>query len=135
MTDRPVTGVWLLVAPDAPFRHHVFTFHGNGTMAQSNPDGGNRNASDSAGMGLWQQDGDVVRGRFVEVHADRESGAPTGATVVEFELIIDGDACHGSARSWSSGVDGPPPGTVLTGYRMTLDEPPSAFLSRAGFDA
>ena len=49
----------------------MFTFHADGTMLQSNPDAGDPRTSDSIGLGVWVAEGGKVRGKFVEVTADR----------------------------------------------------------------
>jgi hypothetical protein len=43
----PIVGTWIVKAPEAPFPYHMFVFHADGTMQQSNPDAGDRNSSDS----------------------------------------------------------------------------------------
>ena len=121
---HPVVGVWVVRAPEAPFPDHVFTFHADGTMVQANPEAGNPASSDSVGMGVWRADGDVVRGRFVEVRADRASGRPGGTGVVAFEVRVTGDAFTGRAeatfRDPEGGASGPHP-TALAGTRFGLD--------------
>ena len=58
-------------APQAPFQYHMFVFHSDGTMEQANLDAEDPHTSDSNGMGVWVLDGDRIRGKFVEVTADR----------------------------------------------------------------
>jgi hypothetical protein len=57
--------------PEAPFQYHMFVFNSDGTMQQANPDAGDPNTSDSNGMGVWVPDGHRIKGKFVEVTADR----------------------------------------------------------------
>jgi hypothetical protein len=122
---HPVVGVWLVTAPDAPFARHVMTFHADGTMLQSNPPQGNKDSSDSAGMGVWVAEGPRVRGRFAEVSADLDTHAFSGTTFVRFTLEVDGDALRGTARTTSLGPDDAArqeaSTTDLDGYRLTVD--------------
>ncbi len=48
--------------PEAPFPYHLFVFHSDGTVLQSNPDAGDANTSDSNLMGAWIAEGDHIRG-------------------------------------------------------------------------
>ena len=52
----PIVGTWLVKIPEAPFPYHMFVFHADGTMLQSNPDAGDPNTSDSNGAGVWVAD-------------------------------------------------------------------------------
>jgi len=73
-SDAPsIAGTWLVRIPEAPFPYHMFVFHSDGTMLQSNPDAGDPNTSDSNGMGVWLPDGGRIKGKFVEVTADRST--------------------------------------------------------------
>lgn len=96
---NPIVGVWEVVADGAPFRHHVMTFHADGTMAQSNPDRGNRITSDSNGMGVWRAEGPAVVGAFMEFTVDREDPDLVTKGVVHFELFVAGDALSGTAAA------------------------------------
>ncbi|MBA2628336.1 MAG: hypothetical protein H0U85_10005, partial [Gemmatimonadales bacterium] len=69
--QHPVVGVWVVRHSAAPFQYHMYVFNADGTMQQANPDAGNPRTSDSDGKGIWVADGDSVRGKFVEVQADR----------------------------------------------------------------
>src|SRR5689334_19900577 len=69
--QNPIVGTWFVKIPEAPFPYHMFVFHSDGTMQQSNPDAGDPNTSDSNGMGVWTLEGDSIKGKFVEVTADR----------------------------------------------------------------
>lgn len=96
---NPVVGVWEVVADGAPFRHHVMTFHADGTMLQSNPERGNRITSDSSGMGVWRADGPAVVGGFMEFTVDRENPDLVTKGVVHFELFVAGAALSGTAAA------------------------------------
>jgi len=49
----PIVGVWEVIAKDAPFPRHMFTFTPFGAMMQTNPPAGNQDESDSNGHGVW----------------------------------------------------------------------------------
>src|ERR1700747_1588952 len=67
----PIVGVGVVRAPEAPFPLHMFVFHPDGTVEQSNPDAGDPNTSDSNLMGVWAADGASVRGKLGEGARDR----------------------------------------------------------------
>ncbi len=67
----PIVGAWLVKEADAPFPYHMYVFNADGTMQQANPDAGDPKTSDSDGKGVWVRDGDTVKGRWMEVVADR----------------------------------------------------------------
>lgn len=120
---HPIVGVWTVTAPDAPFARHVFLFHADGTMLQSNPEAGNAATSDSVGMGVWRAAAGAVRGRFAEVSADRATRAPAGDAVVAFTIEVDGDRFTGTADATFRDVHGAlrsgPHTTSLEGQRLT----------------
>lgn len=124
--SNPVVGVWIVEAPEAPFPHHVFSFHGDGTMVQSNPDGANPRTADSAGMGLWRAKGSLVVGRFVEVGAWRESRTFAGTSAIAFEIVVNGDGFRGHAETRLTDAAeqavGESRSTALIGRRFTLDD-------------
>lgn len=68
---NPVVGAWFVKDTDAPFPYYMYVFNGDGTMQQANPDAGDPQASDSDGKGIWVKDGDRIKGKWVEVIADR----------------------------------------------------------------
>jgi len=71
-TPSPIVGVWLVRAPEAPFPLHMFAFHSDGTVEQSNPDAGDLRTSDSNLMGVWRSNADRSGERQrSELHADR----------------------------------------------------------------
>lgn len=119
-----VVGVWQVEAPEAPFPHHMFTFHADGTMLQSNPDGGNASSSDSSGMGIWRPEGERIRGKFMEVNVDRQTRAFLGKAVIQFDLSIEGDRFEGKAEAFFYGPTGAllrgPLSTPLKGERFTF---------------
>ena len=104
----PIVGAWFVTTPEAPFRYHMFAFHSDGTMQQSNPDGGNPNTSDSSGIGVWTRDGDVVRGRFVEVTADRGTHQFVSRGEISFRIQVHGDNFSGPATAEFADLAGKP---------------------------
>jgi len=97
--EAPIVGVWYVQAQSAPFAHHMFVFHADGTMLQSNPDFGNADTSDSSGMGIWRNSGPSVQGKFVEINCDRKTRAFASRGVIEYELTVSGDLFTGSAAA------------------------------------
>jgi hypothetical protein len=98
--DSPaVVGVWYVKAPEAPFQYHMFTFHADGTMLQANPDAGDSNTSDSNGMGVWVPDGDRIKGKFVEVTADRATRQFASRGEISFLIKVTGNAFSGTANA------------------------------------
>ena len=57
--------------PTAPYPYHLFTFHADSTVIQSNPDAGASGHSDSNLMGAWTSAGDGFTTKLVETAADR----------------------------------------------------------------
>jgi hypothetical protein len=96
-TPHPVVGTWLVTIPEAPFPLHMFAFHADGTVQQSNPDAGDPNSSDSSAMGVWVADHDKVRGKIVEVTADRGTHQFLSRGEIAFSLKVEGNALRGSA--------------------------------------
>jgi hypothetical protein len=101
---NPVVGAWYVKDTDAPFPYHMYVFNGDGTMQQANPDAGDPHASDSDGKGIWVTDGDRVRGKWVEVTADRATHKFTGRVEITYEFSVSGDLFVGtsSARSYDA---------------------------------
>ena len=98
--DAPsIVGTWMVKVPDAPFPMHMFIFHSDGTVIQSNPDAGDPNTSDSNAMGAWVADHDEIRGKIVEVTADRTTRAFATRGEISFVLKVAGDALSGTASA------------------------------------
>ena len=68
-------------------------------MQQSNPDPGDPNSSDSNGMGVWVRDGDAIKGKFVEVTADRMTRQFVSRGEISFRIEVNGDALIGAANA------------------------------------
>jgi hypothetical protein len=93
---NPVVGAWLVKDPDAPFPYHMYVFNGDGTMQQANPDAGDPRGSDSDGKGIWVTDGDRIKGKWVEVIADRATHQFVGRLEVSYDITVSGDSYTGS---------------------------------------
>ncbi|HSX16994.1 MAG TPA: hypothetical protein VLH86_02735 [Patescibacteria group bacterium] len=121
---KNIVGAWFVKAPDAPFQYHMFVFNADGTMQQANPDAGDANTSDSDGKGIWVKDGNKIKGKFVEVTADRTTHAFVNRGEISFEIKVDNNHLTGTAAARfydenNTLVRGPLP-TPLEGTRVTL---------------
>ena len=101
-----IVGAWLVNIPQAPFPYHMFVFHPDGTMLQSNPDAGDANTSDSNGIGAWSPDDGGIRGKFVEVTADRSTRRFVSRGEISFSVRVDSDAFTGTATARFYDEDG-----------------------------
>ena len=70
-----------------------------GPLQQSNPDAGDPNSSDSNGLGVWGRDGDAVKGKFVEVTADRMTRQFVSREEISFVVKVNGNALIGTASA------------------------------------
>jgi len=100
----------------------MFVFNLDGTMQQSNPDAGDPNTSDSNGMGVWAVEGDRIKGKFVEITADRTTRQFAGRGEISFLIQLNGNAFSGTASAIfydaeGRQVRGPMPAT-LEGQRV-----------------
>ena len=118
----PIVGTWVVRAPGAPFPLHMFVFHADGTVEQSNPDAGDPSTSDSNLMGAWVREGAAVRGKAVEITADRTTHQLVSRGEVAFSLKVEGDAFSGTASATFYDADGRrlrgPVQTALDGQRV-----------------
>jgi hypothetical protein len=94
-----IVGAWVVKIPDAPFPMHMFVFHSDGTVEQSNPDAGDPNASDSNLMGAWRAVGDEYRGKLVEITADRTTRQFATRGEITFALKVSRDTFDGTASA------------------------------------
>ncbi len=83
-----IVGTWFVKASDAPFQYHMFVFNADGTMQQANPDAGDANTSDSDGKGIWKNDRNKVKGKFVEITADRVTHNFVSRGEILFEITV-----------------------------------------------
>jgi hypothetical protein len=95
----PIIGAWFVTIPEAPFQYHMFIFNSDGTVLQSNPDAGDANSSDSNGLGVWLLDGDRIKGKFVEITADRTTRQFVSRGEISFLIRVTGDAFGGDASA------------------------------------
>ncbi len=102
----PIVGTWFVKIPEAPFHYHMFLFNSDGTMQQANPDAGDPNTSDSNGMGVWVPDGDRIKGKFVEVTADRTTRQFVSRGDISFLIKVNGNAFSGTASAIFSDAEG-----------------------------
>jgi hypothetical protein len=86
----PIVGTWLVKSPEAPFPYHMFVFHSDGTMLQSNADAGDPNTSDSNGAGVWTPVAGRIKGKFVEVIADRTTRRFVSRGEISFVVQVNG---------------------------------------------
>jgi len=118
----PIVGTWLVKAPEAPFPLHMFIFHADGTVLQSNPDAGDPNTSDSSAMGVWLPDADRIKGKIVETMADRTTRKFVSRGEISFSIKVDGDAFTGSASANFYDLEGKrlrgPVSATLQGQRI-----------------
>ena len=94
-----IVGTWIVSIPDAPFPIHMFVFHGDGTVVQSNPEAGDPKTSDSNLMGLWVRDGEAFKGRLVEITADRETHEFVSRGDITFRITVSENTLHGNATA------------------------------------
>jgi hypothetical protein len=101
----------------------MYVFNADGTMQQANPDSGDAHGSDSDGKGIWVANGNRVRGKWVEVMADRDTHQFTGRGEYSFDLSVAGDRLSGSGTMQlfdpNNAAVGAIP-TTFTGQRVTL---------------
>jgi hypothetical protein len=121
---NPVVGAWFVKDTDAPFPYHMYVFNGDGTMQQANPDAGDPHASDSDGKGIWLTAGDRIKGKWVEVVADRTTHKFTGRTEISYDIRVSGDMFVGTetARSYDANgtlTNGPTTPGPFEGKRIT----------------
>jgi len=127
--SKKVVGNWYVNAVGAPFQPHVMTFHDDMSLMIDNPEAGDSHTSDSVGVGPWANTGtNTIKGKFVEVNADRDTHQFVNNLVVTFTLTVDGDSFTGPAEAryydanWNL-TDGPFPAT-LNGTRIKFDSLP-----------
>ncbi|HEY6824223.1 MAG TPA: hypothetical protein VI195_07260 [Steroidobacteraceae bacterium] len=123
MSDPPaIVGTWVVQAPSAPFPLHLFVFHSDGTVQQSNPDAGDPHTSDSNAMGVWVGDGDRIRGKLVEITADRATHQFVSRGEIAFSLEVTGNEFRGTASANFYDANGQllrgPVQTPLAGQRI-----------------
>jgi hypothetical protein len=99
----------------------MYVFNADGTMQQANPDAGDAHGSDSDGKGVWATEGRHVRGKWVEIMADRATHRFTGRGEYAFEIAVKGDRLTGEGTMHLFGADGRAAAaipTVFSGQRV-----------------
>ena len=121
---NPIVGAWLVKEAGAPFPYHMYVFNADGTMQQANPDAGDARSSDSDGKGVWIADGRKIKGKWLEVTADRVSRQFIGRGELSFDIVADGNRSSGPSVFRFYGVDVKlvegPINTSLSAERVTL---------------
>jgi hypothetical protein len=123
--SNAIVGTWLVHDSNAPFPMHMYVFNADGTMQQANPDAGDAHGSDSDGKGIWTTEGSRVRGKWIEVMADRATHRFTGRGEYSFEISTSGDRFAGKGTMHLFDVRNVPTGAVatsFTGSRVTLGD-------------
>lgn len=119
-----IIGTWFVKDSAAPFPFHMYVFNADGTMQQANPDAGDTKTSDSDGKGVWVSGGNKVKGKFVEITADRTTHKFVARGEISYDLSVDSDTFTGNAMARFYDIDGKliegPILTTLTGSRVTL---------------
>jgi len=125
----PAVGAWIVRDSGAPFPWHMYVFNADGTLQQANPDAGDPKTSDSDGKGVWTSDQGDVRGRWVEIIADRATHRYAGRTEISFSFKVNGDSFSGTetARGYDAEdrpAFGPTPPAPFEGRRVALPPAP-----------
>jgi hypothetical protein len=121
----PIVGAWLVKDSGAPFPFHMYVFNADGTMQQANPDAGDPGTSDSDGKGVWKTENDTIKGKWMEIVADRITHKFAGRTEINFALKVNVDTFSGTENFRSYNADGTLTGAStrpapLEGKRVTL---------------
>jgi hypothetical protein len=119
-----IVGTWVVKDTAAPFHYHMYVFNADGTMQQANPDAGDANTSDSDGKGVWVIDGDHIKGKFVEVTADRGTHQFVSRGEISYDIMVDDKSFTGTAIARFYDLNDrlmqSPISTTLAGKRVTL---------------
>lgn len=94
-----IVGAWYVNIPAAPYPHHLFLFHADGTVIQSNPDSGDARYSDSNLIGAWSSQGGHVAAKLVETMADRDTHKYVGRTELTMSLEVEGNSLRGTGTA------------------------------------
>ena len=77
----------------------VGDFNGDGKPDLAVANSGDPNTSDSNGMGVWVPDGDRIKGKFVEVTADRTTRQFVSRGEISFLINVNGSTFSGTASA------------------------------------
>ncbi len=120
---NPIVGTWMVHDGKAPFPMHMYVFNADGTMQQANPDAGDAHGSDSDGKGIWVAEGTHIRGKWVEIMADRATHLFTGRGEYSFVISASGDRLSGEGKMALFSANGDSIGVIPTtfdGNRVTI---------------
>jgi len=101
----------------------LYVFNADGTLQQSDPDAGDSQNSDSDGKGVWAAEGSHVRGKWIEIMADRATHKFTGRGECIFDISVAGDRLSGHAKMTLLDREGHTTAvvsTALVGERIAL---------------
>jgi hypothetical protein len=102
----------------------MYVFNADGTMQQANPDAGDPTTSDSDGKGIWIADGSRVRGKWMEITADRATRKFVSRGELPFDIQVTGDTFAGTLSARFYDPNGKLlqdfPAAPLSGKRLTL---------------
>jgi hypothetical protein len=103
----------------------MYVFNADGTMQQANPDAGDSHASDSDGKGIWVANDGRIKGKWVEVIADRATRQFAERLEVSYEITVSGDTYAATEAVHSYDAAGNSTGSPATpakliGQRVTL---------------
>jgi hypothetical protein len=93
-------------------------------LQQANPDAGDSATSDSDGKGIWIADGSRIRGKWLEITADRITHKFASRGEIPFEIQVAGDAFAGTRNARFYDPNGKLvrdfPASPINGKRLTL---------------
>jgi hypothetical protein len=122
--QNAIVGTWLVEDVGAPFQQHMYVFNSDGTMQQANPDAGDATTSDSDGKGIWIADGSRIRGKWMEITADRSTHKFVSRGELPFDIQVTGDTFAGTLSARFYDPNGKllqdSPATPINGKRLTL---------------
>ncbi|WP_348265172.1 hypothetical protein P8935_11660 [Telmatobacter sp. DSM 110680] len=123
-TPNAIVGTWFVEDSGAPFHQHMYVFNADGTMQQANPDAGDPTASDSDGKGIWIAEGSRIRGKWMEITADRSTHKFVSRGEILFDIQVKGNTFAGtlSARFYDPNgkLQQDFPAAPIHGERLTL---------------
>ena len=121
-----IVGTWFVEDDGAPFHQHMYVFNADGTMQQANPDAGDPTTSDSDsdGKGIWIADGSHIRGKWMEITADRTTHKFVSRGELPFDIQVAGDTFAGTLSARFYDPNGKLlqdfPASPINGKRLTL---------------
>jgi hypothetical protein len=103
----------------------MYVFNSDGTMQQANPDAGDPHGSDSDGKGIWVAEGERIRGKWVEVIANRATHDFAGRLEITYDIAVKGDSYTGSEAvhaydAAGNSADSPATPAQIEGKRVTF---------------